>query len=155
MPESVGGNVDAKIKIVLSSKVPDTATALPAHLQGGIWWPLCLLTLEKEMATFPCGPAGKESVYNAGDLGSSPGSGRSPGEGKGYPLRYSGLEKPMDSIVHGVAKSRTRLLRADFRVEARSGRMMTGRGGLGGVSMGERQEEGLSGQREKDVQRPR
>ena len=57
--------------------------------------------------------------------------------------------------VHGVAKSRTRLLRADFLVEARSGRMMTGRGGLGGVIIGERQEEVLSGQREKDVQRPR
>ena len=32
-----------------------------------------------------------------------------PGEGKGYPLQYSGLENPMDCIVHGVAKSRTRL----------------------------------------------
>ena len=41
--------------------------------------------------------------------GSIPGSGRSPGEGKGYPLQYSGLENSMDCIVHGVAKSRTRL----------------------------------------------
>ena len=58
---------------------------------------------------FPCGSAGKESSCNAGDLGSIPGLGRSPGEGKGYPLQYSALEKPMDSIVHGVAKSQTRL----------------------------------------------
>ena len=55
------------------------------------------------------GSAGKESACNAGDLGSIPGLGRSPGEGKGYPLQYSGLENSMDCIVHGVAKSRTRL----------------------------------------------
>ena len=40
----------------------------------------------------------------AGDLGSIPGLGRSPGEGKGYPLQYSGLENSKDYIVHGVAK---------------------------------------------------
>ena len=55
------------------------------------------------------GSAGKESACNAGDLGSIPGLGRSPGEGKGYPLQYSGLENPMECIVHGVAKSRTQL----------------------------------------------
>ena len=56
---------------------------------------------------FPGGPAGKESAYNAGDLGSTPGLGRSLGEGKGYPLQYSGLENSMDYIVHGVTKSPT------------------------------------------------
>ena len=55
----------------------------------------------------PGGSAGKESACNAGDLGSIPGLGRSPGEGKGYPLQYSGLENFMDCIVHGVTKSRT------------------------------------------------
>ena len=45
---------------------------------------------------FPCGSAGKEFTHNVGDLGSIPGLGRSPGEGKGYPLQYSGLEKSMD-----------------------------------------------------------
>ena len=55
---------------------------------------------------FPCGSAGKESICNAGDLGSIPGLGRSPGEGKGYPLQYSGLENSTDCIVHGVTKSR-------------------------------------------------
>ena len=49
----------------------------------------------------------KASVYNVGDLGSIPRLGRSPGEGKGYPLQYSGLENSMDCIVHGVAKSQT------------------------------------------------
>ena len=61
---------------------------------------------------FPCGSAGKESTCNAGDLGSIPELGRSPGEGKGYPFQYSGLENSMDSIVHGVAKSQTGL--SDF-----------------------------------------
>ena len=56
---------------------------------------------------FPCGSAGKESTCNAGDLSSIPWLGRSPGEGKGYPLRYSGLENSTDLIVHGVAKSQT------------------------------------------------
>ena len=58
---------------------------------------------------FPHSSVGKESAYNAGDPGSIPGSGRSPGEGLGYPLQYSGLENSMDYTVHGVAKSRTRL----------------------------------------------
>ena len=47
---------------------------------------------------FPCDSAGKESTCNAGDLGLIPGLGRSPGEGKGYPLLYSGLENSMDCI---------------------------------------------------------
>ena len=47
---------------------------------------------------FPCGSAGNESACNVGDLGSIPGLGRSPGEGKGYPLQYSGLENSMDCI---------------------------------------------------------
>ena len=55
----------------------------------------------------PCGSVGKESAHNAGDLGSIPGLGRSPGEGKGYPLQYSGLENFMDCIVRGVAESDT------------------------------------------------
>ena len=54
---------------------------------------------------FLCGSVGKESACNVGDLGLKPGLGRSPGEGKGYPPQYFGLENSMDSIVHGVAKS--------------------------------------------------
>ena len=61
---------------------------------------------------FLCGSAGKESICNVGDLGLIPGLGRYPGEGKGYPLQYSGLENSMDCIVHGVAKSQIRL--SDF-----------------------------------------
>ena len=58
---------------------------------------------------FPCGSAGQESACNAGYLGSNTGLKKSPGEGKGYPLQYSGLENSMDCIIHGVAKSHTRL----------------------------------------------
>ena len=46
---------------------------------------------------FPDGSAGKESACNAGDLGSIPGLGKSPGEGNSYPLQYSGLENSIDS----------------------------------------------------------
>ena len=60
------------------------------------------------------GSDGKASACNAGDTGSIPGSGRSPGEGNGNPLPYSYLESSMDrgawrAIVHGVTKSWTRL----------------------------------------------
>ena len=57
----------------------------------------------------PCGSAGKESTRHAGDLGSIPGFGRSSGEGKGYPLQYSGLENSMNYIVHGVTKNQTKI----------------------------------------------
>ena len=58
---------------------------------------------------------GKEPACNTGDLGSIPGSGRSPGEGNGNPLQYSCLENnPMDrgawrATIHGITKSRTQL----------------------------------------------
>ena len=53
---------------------------------------------------FSGGSADKESTCNVGDLGLIPGLGRSPGEGNSYPLQYSGLEKSMDCIVHGVTE---------------------------------------------------
>ena len=69
------------------------------------------------MYIFPGGSDGKVSVYNVGDPGSIPGSGRSSGEGNGTPLQYSCLENPMDrgawsATVLGVTKSWTRL--SDF-----------------------------------------
>ena len=59
---------------------------------------------------FPVGSNGKESACTAGDPGSTPGSGRPPGEGNGTRLRYSRLENPMDkgawwATVHGVTES--------------------------------------------------
>ena len=61
---------------------------------------------------FPGGSSGKELACNVGDLCLIPELERSPGEGKGYPLQYSGLENSMNCIVHGVAKSQTWL--SDF-----------------------------------------
>ena len=63
---------------------------------------------------FPQSSVGNESACNAGDLGSLPGLGRSPGEGKGYPLQDSGLENPRDgeawwAAISGVTQSWTRL----------------------------------------------
>ena len=76
---------------------------------------------------FPGGSDGKESAYNAGDSGSIPGLGRSPGEGNGNPLQYSCLENPThrgawQATVHGVTKNQTQLsnehTQSDFTAES-------------------------------------
>ena len=90
-------------------------------MDGGAWWAAIygvaqsqtrLKRLSSSSSStglhrgFPGGSAGKESTCNAGDLSSIPGLGRSPGEGNGYPLQYSGLENSRDYIVvHGFAES--------------------------------------------------
>ena len=66
------------------------------------------------MCSYPGGSDGKESTCNAGNVGSIPGSGKSPGEGNGNPLQYSRLGNPTDigawqAAVHGVTKSQTQL----------------------------------------------
>ena len=83
--------------------IPVTRARVLVPLSLGHWY---------QLFGFLSGSGDKESICNAGDLGSIPGLGRSPGEGKGYPLQCSGLENSMDSTVHGVEKSRTRL--SDF-----------------------------------------
>ena len=70
---------------------------------------------------FPCGSVGKESSCNVGDLSWIHGLGRSPGEGKGYALQYSGLENSMDCIVYGVTKSRKRLSHFHFHFQMSTG----------------------------------
>ena len=69
---------------------------------------------------FPDSSVGKEYACNAGDPGLIPGSGRSTGEGIGYPLQYCGLENSTDCIVHGVAKSWTLVSDFHFSVFKRS-----------------------------------
>ena len=79
------------------------------------FWPQAILLIQSysnQDESFPGDSIGKESNCSAGDLGSIPGSGRSPGEGNGYPLQYSCLKNPMDreawwATVHGIAKSQT------------------------------------------------
>ena len=79
----------------------------PSHLSANSWhW------LSAQLANWSVRPDGKESTCNAGDLGSIPGSGRSPGEGHDNPLQYSCLGNSMDrgawwATVHGVAESDT------------------------------------------------
>ena len=105
---------------ILTWKIPWTEE--PGGLQsirlqrvGHDWVTSLSLSIKSEgesFLDFPGGSAGKESACNAGDLGSILGLGISPAEGKGYPLQYSCLEKPMDreawwATVHTVAKSQT------------------------------------------------
>ena len=77
-----------------------------AHIDCSIYLTLLL--------GFPCSSVGKEFACSAGDLGSIPGLGRSPGEGNGSPLQYPCLENLMErgawwAAVHGVTKSQARL----------------------------------------------
>jgi len=67
---------------------------------------LQIYNYDKKLFGFPCVSASKESTCNAGDLGLIPRLGRSPGEGKGYSLEYSGLENSMDYTVHGSQRVR-------------------------------------------------
>ena len=79
-------------------------------LRGGvIWLESCVcVCVDVLMPTgFPGGSEVKASACNAGDIGLIPGLGRSLGEGKVYPLQYSGLENSMDCTVYGVAKNQT------------------------------------------------
>ena len=105
-----------------ASRAPKTPMGELINMRG-LWEtpqilsPFCfiLLGLLLFLSGFPGSSAGKESTRNTGNLGSTPGLGRSPGEGKGYPLQYSGLENSMDYIVHGVTKSQTQLSDFHFR----------------------------------------
>ena len=91
-----------------TEKTPVPELSKTTHCKPGLYNKSFLTSPSR----FPGGSDGKEPACNAGDLGSIPGSGRSPGEGLGYPLQYSCLEIPMDrgawlAAVHGVAKDRT------------------------------------------------
>ena len=82
------------------------------HFWGGTNQVFCTCPSKRG---FPHSSVGKESAYSAGDLSSIPGSGKSPGEGIGNPLQCSCLENFMDrkawkTTVHGISKSRTRLI---------------------------------------------
>ena len=94
---------------------PGGLQSMGSHRVGHDWSDLAAAAAAAPTPVFLAflyGSAGKESTCNVGDLGLIPGLGRSPGEGKGYPLQYSGLENSMDPIVHRVANSQTRL--SDF-----------------------------------------
>ena len=92
--------------------LPHKATVKSKLYTSAVWHITCHVVCTQE--DFPGGSDGKASVYNVGDLGSVPGSGRSPGEGTGNPLQYSCLENLMDSgawqaRIHGFTKSGTQM----------------------------------------------
>ena len=100
-------------KILQEMGIPDHLTWLLRNLYAG--QEVTVRTGHGTMDdSFPCGSAGKESACNAGDPGPIPGLGRYPGEGNSYLLQYPGLENSMDCMVHGVAKSWTRLSNFHF-----------------------------------------
>ena len=85
-----------------------------ATLDGSLWLPVTSERKRQSARLSPCSLVSKESACNAGDLGSMPGLGRSPGEGNGNPLQYPCLENPTDrgawwAAVHGVPKCWARL----------------------------------------------
>ena len=90
--------IRASLIAQLVKNLPAMQETLVQFLGGKIPWRRDRLSTPVFLG-FPCGSAGKESSCSVGDLGSIPGLGRSPGEGKGYPLQYSGLENSMDCIV--------------------------------------------------------
>ena len=116
---SVGKGIDYPLQYSWASLLAQLVKNLPAMQETWVQllsWetPSCpwRRAWQSFQYTIPVGSDGKESACNAGDLGLIPGLVRSPGEGKGYPLQYSGLENSLDCIVHGVTKSWTPL--SDF-----------------------------------------
>ena len=93
--------------------MPDSIPGIGDTAQSAAKSPLTTLNSSEtdKLLSFPCGSDGKESVCNAGDLGSILGLGRSPGEGKGYPFQHSGLENSVNYKSTG-SQSQTRL--SDF-----------------------------------------
>ena len=85
-----------RIQTILITRNPKTYNSKSVQKQdkvGSISWTPAIF-----LSSFPCDSVDKESACNAEDLGSIPGLGSSPGEGKGYPLQYSGLENSVDCV---------------------------------------------------------
>ena len=91
------GSSQPRIKTLSLVSIALQADFLSLSHQGSPLMYICSQHILRQ--GFPCGSVGKESAYNVGDLGSIPGLGRSPGEGKGYLLLHSGLENSMDSSM--------------------------------------------------------
>ena len=115
LPQRTHGEVKALGTLTLLSSVGLTQTEGSPQMRlfprtGTYCFPVGCVYIQGS----PGGSEGEESACNVGHLGFIPGSGRSPGEGTGYPLQYSCLENPMDrgtgrATVYGVAESQTRL----------------------------------------------
>ena len=114
-----GGNKLLKLELKTSSQSLFFQCTLASYKHRGLGKEgkkcagSCLLSICVQLLLthdgLPLWLSSRESSCNVGDLGLNPGLGRSLGKGKGYPLQYCGLENSMNCIVHGVAKSQTRL----------------------------------------------
>ena len=92
---------------IIKSKTKHCSLPVSSLTHGRLWLAAVIFCYSPYFYRgFPGSSVGKESACSAGDLGSIPRSGRSPGEVIGYPLQYSGLENSTDYIVHGGTKSR-------------------------------------------------
>ena len=120
------GHFEYSISLMWTWGFPDSSGGKESCLQWGRpWFNSCVGKIRWRSSRlptpvflgFPCSSAGKESACNEADLGLIPGLGRSLGEGKGYPLQYSGLENSMDCIFHRVAKRWTQLSHFHFQCE--------------------------------------
>ena len=111
-----------KLGLVLMEGAILSKSLIQFSVDGWSCVPFLLFTWGQTMVCFPCDSAGKVSACNAGDLGSILQLGRYPGERKGYPLQYSGLENSMEYTVHGVAKGQTWL--SDFHITSNYGILM-------------------------------
>ena len=116
-------------------QAPSPTSLPPLHLQESEFWQWENPGQSfKGNQGFPDSSVGKEFACNVGDLGSISGLGKSPIEGKGYPLQYSGLDNPMGCIAHRVTKSWTRL--SDFHFTSGLPSIKAGRTGFLGKQKG-------------------
>ena len=95
---------------IIKSKTKHFSLPVSSLTHGRLWLAAVIFCYSPYFYRgFPGSSVGKESACSAGDLGSIPRSGRSPGEVIGYPLQYSCLENPHGQRSHGVAKNQTQL----------------------------------------------
>ena len=104
-PEMAEGSEELSVSTLRASFPTEPVRRAFTGSEGQLYRVHSLSPFKAQAPGRPCGSAGKESACNVEDLGSIPGLGRSPGEGKGYPLHHSCLENSMDCIVHGCKES--------------------------------------------------
>ena len=104
-PEMAEGSEELSVSTLRASFPTEPVRRAFTGSEGQLYRVHSLSPFKAQAPGRPCSSAGKESACNVEDLGSIPGLGRSPGEGKGYPLHHSCLENSMDCIVHGCKES--------------------------------------------------
>ena len=123
LPQPRGGESGLfihQLPVIRASLIAQLVKNLPPMQETQVWFLVRKIHWRRDRLPspvflgFPCGSASKGATCNARDLGLIPGLGRSPGEGKGYPLQYFGLENSTDCIIYGVTKIQTQLSNFHF-----------------------------------------